>query len=54
MPTYDFHCESCNKSFTRKMSLSDYEKKKFDCPECKSHKVKQQITGFQTRTSKKS
>ena len=54
MPTYDFICEKCNKKFTLIISLSEYEKKKFRCPKCKSTRVKQQITSFQTVTSKKS
>ena len=54
MPTYDFECQKCDKSFTLTMSVSEYEKKGFRCPECKSNNVKQQITHFQTKTSKKS
>jgi putative FmdB family regulatory protein len=54
MPTYDFVCEKCNKTFTLFMSISDYEKKKYACPICKSKKVKQQVSSFQTVTSKKS
>ena len=54
MPTYEFYCEQCNKSFDTVLSLSEYEKKKYTCPECKSNKLKQQITSFQAVTSKKS
>ncbi|MFH0845217.1 MAG: FmdB family zinc ribbon protein [Pseudomonadota bacterium] len=54
MPTYDFVCEKCNKSFSLMLSIPEYEKKKFRCPKCKSIKVRQQITHFQTKTSKKS
>jgi putative FmdB family regulatory protein len=54
MPVYDFKCEKCNKSFSMSMSISEYEKKDFKCPECRSSKVKQQITPFQTKTSRKS
>ena len=54
MPTYDFYCEKCDKSFAVIISISDYEKKKFSCPKCKGKKLKQEITGFQTITSKKS
>jgi serine protease inhibitor ecotin len=31
-----------------------YDKKKYNCPKCKGKKVKQQISSFQTVTSKKS
>ncbi|MEJ5359646.1 MAG: zinc ribbon domain-containing protein [Desulfobacterales bacterium] len=54
MPTYEFYCEACKKSFALFLSLSDAEKKKIACPECKSRKVKRQISTFQTVTSKKS
>jgi putative FmdB family regulatory protein len=54
MPTYDFKCEKCNKPFTLVLKLVEYEKKKFQCPKCKSKKVVQQITSFQTITSNKS
>jgi putative FmdB family regulatory protein len=54
MPGYDFVCGQCKKKFSLTMSVSEYEKKKFLCPKCKSEKVKQQISSFQTITSKKS
>jgi putative FmdB family regulatory protein len=54
MPVYDFRCEKCKKKFTLTMTVSEYETKKLRCPKCKSTRVKQQITGFQTITSKKS
>lgn len=54
MPVYEFKCKKCNKSFSLTMRVSEYEKKKIRCPKCKSTSVKQQITSFQTVTSKKS
>lgn len=54
MPIYDFYCEECKKEFTQQMSLFEYEKKKYQCPECRGTNVRQQITQFQTITSKKS
>jgi putative FmdB family regulatory protein len=54
MPTYEFYCEKCKKPFSTVLSISDYSKKKYSCPKCKSKKLKQQITSFQTVTSKKS
>jgi putative FmdB family regulatory protein len=54
MPEYQFKCEKCKKGFSLTISISEYEKKKFRCPKCKSSQVKQQITPFQTKTSKKS
>jgi putative FmdB family regulatory protein len=54
MPTYEFRCGKCNKEFSLIMSISEYGQKKFRCPACKSTKVTQQISHFQTKTSKKS
>jgi putative FmdB family regulatory protein len=54
MPGYDFVCEKCKKKFSLTMSVSDYEKKKFQCPKCKSTEVKQRISSFRIITSKKS
>lgn len=54
MPTYDFICDSCKKSFSQIMTISEYEKKQFQCPKCKSTKVTRKISTFQVVTSKKS
>jgi putative FmdB family regulatory protein len=54
MPIYEFMCEKCSRTFTLDIKVSEYEKKKFQCPNCKSEEVKQQVTSFQTITSKKS
>lgn len=54
MPIYEFVCGKCRKKFSLTMSISEYEKKKAACPKCKSSDVKQQISSFQTVTSKKS
>jgi putative FmdB family regulatory protein len=54
MPTYEFVCEQCRKRFSLVIKISDYEKKKFSCPKCKSKKVRQQLSSFQTITAKKS
>jgi putative FmdB family regulatory protein len=54
MPTYEFHCEQCENTFDLILSFAEYEKKKYSCPKCKSKNLKQQVTSFQTVTSKKS
>ncbi|MBN2032757.1 MAG: zinc ribbon domain-containing protein [Deltaproteobacteria bacterium] len=54
MPTYEFRCEKCNERFTLILSILEYEKTKFRCPKCKSIRVKQEISPFQVKTSKKS
>jgi len=54
MPTYEFMCQKCKKTFTLILSLSEHEKGLFSCPGCESTSVKQQITPFIASTSKKS
>ncbi|MEW6665260.1 MAG: zinc ribbon domain-containing protein [Thermodesulfobacteriota bacterium] len=54
MPTYEFQCEKCKKPFSLILSISEHEKKGFRCPKCGDTDVKQLVTGFQTKTSKKS
>ena len=54
MPNYDYVCEKCNKTFSTMMTISEHDKKKVRCPKCKSTRVRQQITSFQTVTSRKS
>jgi putative FmdB family regulatory protein len=54
MPTYEFICQKCKKSFSLILSITEYGKKGFRCPKCGDTDVKQQITVFQAKTSKKS
>jgi len=54
MPTYNFYCTKCKKTFSIIISVSEYEKKKYSCPMCKGKQIEQQISSFQTVTSKKS
>jgi len=54
MPVYEFKCQKCDHDFSIVITLSEYEKKKFTCPKCKSDKAKRLLSSFQTITSKKS
>lgn len=54
VPSYEFECDDCKNIFTVRLTLAQYEKKDYHCLKCKSKKVKQQITSFQTKTSRKS
>jgi putative FmdB family regulatory protein len=54
MPIYEFICQKCDHAFSLVITISEYEKKNFTCPKCKSDKVKRQISSFQAITSKKS
>jgi putative FmdB family regulatory protein len=38
MPRYEFLCESCNKGFELIMTISEREKAKPTCPECKTRR----------------
>ena len=39
MPTYEYVCEKCKKNFSLLLSITEHEKKKIRCPECKSTKT---------------
>jgi len=55
MPTYEFRCNKCEKTFSLNLSISGYERKKtFSCPHCKSKSVKRIFSNFTVVTSKKS
>jgi len=54
MPTYEFHCPKCNEKVTLNLRLQEYEGKQYSCPKCGTKELKQLITPFLTKTSKKS
>jgi putative FmdB family regulatory protein len=54
MPTYEYLCGKCNEEFVRIMSISEYESGQVTCPKCQSEDVKQQMTSFISKTSRKS
>lgn len=54
MPTYEYVCKECKKTFTIEMKIAEHAKKKIACPECNSKKVEKKLTAFQTKTSRKS
>ena len=54
MPTYEYLCEACKKQFSLIQSFSEHEKAKVACPKCESKKVKQLISMFTAKTSRKS
>lgn len=53
MPTYDYKCEKCNKSFSITCSINEHGKKRIPCPKCSSLKVKQKVSSFFAVTSHK-
>lgn len=54
MPTYEYQCQNCGKKFSIISSISEHSATKVSCPKCKSKKVKQVISTFMTKTSRKS
>lgn len=53
MPTYEFKCSNCGKTFELSMPVAERETRKVSCPSCKSKKVERTITGFFAKTSRK-
>jgi putative FmdB family regulatory protein len=41
MPHYEFFCHACKKTFSKILTLVDYEEGGVVCPRCGSHKVEQ-------------
>jgi len=54
MPTYEYQCTNCRKKFSVIQSMTERATKKVACPACKSKKVKQLISVFNAKTSRKS
>jgi putative FmdB family regulatory protein len=54
MPTYEFQCTQCQHEFTLIMSISEYARGGHTCPKCGSTGVKQLISTFIAKTSRKS
>jgi putative FmdB family regulatory protein len=53
MPSYDYRCEKCRKTFTVVFTMKEHESRKVTCPKCRSRVVKQQIRPFFAVTSRK-
>jgi putative FmdB family regulatory protein len=57
MPTYEFICQKCAKTFEQIWSLAEYDKRtkeKQKCPKCGSARVVRALSLVQVKTSKKS
>ncbi len=54
MVHYEFFCHACKKSFSKVLSLVDYEEGAVLCPHCRSKEVEQQGSAFSAITPKKS
>jgi putative FmdB family regulatory protein len=54
MPSYDYRCGKCGKRFEVTISVSDRDAGKVKCAKCGSRRVRQQVSGFSVKTSRKS
>jgi putative FmdB family regulatory protein len=54
MPTYEYECADCKKKFSLSLHVSEHGKTKVVCPKCKGNKIKQILSTFITKTSRKS
>jgi putative FmdB family regulatory protein len=54
MPHYEYFCNACKKTFSKVLTLAEYEEGKVLCPHCGSHKVEQSWSVFYPITPKKS
>ena len=54
MPHYDFYCHSCKKTFSKVLTLAEYQEGEVFCPHCGSDNVEQSWSVFYPITSKKS
>jgi putative FmdB family regulatory protein len=54
MPSYEYFCKDCKKTFTLVLTLGEYETRRVACPKCKSKKVEQKPAAFFAVTAKKS
>jgi putative FmdB family regulatory protein len=55
MPTYEYQCKACNRTFSVIQTLAEHEKGKPACPKCKTKRdVKQLMSTFSAQTGRKS
>lgn len=54
MPHYDFFCHACKKTFSKVLTLAEYEEGEALCPHCSSNNVEQSWSALYAIPSKKS
>jgi putative FmdB family regulatory protein len=54
MPTYEYHCQDCDRTFVVHLSLPERDAERVECPHCKGTNVEQRFAPFVAVTSKKS
>jgi len=53
MPMYEFMCQDCQQSFSKRLSVVDYQEGGVVCPNCNSENVEQVPSSFFAVTSRK-
>jgi putative FmdB family regulatory protein len=54
MPSYEYHCRTCNREFMVYMSFKERDTAEVRCPQCQGTEVQQILSPFVAVTSKKS
>jgi putative FmdB family regulatory protein len=54
MPDYEYFCHACKKTFSKVLTLAEYEEGEVLCPLCGSDNVEQSWSVFYPITPKKS
>jgi putative FmdB family regulatory protein len=49
MPVYEFKCLDCEKTFTLPLSVRDFERQSYECPNCKKKNLEEQFTSVKCR-----
>lgn len=53
MPLYEYVCRKCGKKFTEVLTIKEHDKRKIQCPECKSEDLEHVIEPFFAKTASK-
>jgi putative FmdB family regulatory protein len=54
MPTYEYHCNKCDREVTLTLTIREHEKEQVKCPKCGSKALRPLLSAFVSHTSKKS
>ncbi len=54
MPTYEYRCDDCGKSFSVEQAISAHHGRSPACPKCQSRRTAQQLSASYVKTVKKS
>lgn len=54
MPTYEYHCDKCDRDVSLTLTLREHEKGDIKCPKCASKSLRPLLSTFMSQTAKKS